>query len=95
MFALGALNGATQIAAGLLLRKPQRGGFLRPAEVADRSRLESHRRRTIERQPRRKTRPLHGLLNDGRVTVSFRFQPIGLGAKWQIDDLYVDPLKMG
>ena len=36
-----------------------------------------------------------GLLNDGRVTVSFRFQPIGLGAKWQIDDLYVDPLKMG
>jgi len=38
---------------------------------------------------------LLGLLNDGRVTVSFRFQPIGLGAKWQIDDLYVDPLKMG
>ena len=36
-----------------------------------------------------------GLLNDGRVTVSFRFQPIGLGAKWKIDDLYVDPLKMG
>ena len=36
-----------------------------------------------------------GLLNDGRVTVSFRFQPVGLGAKWQIDDLYVDPLKMG
>jgi hypothetical protein len=36
-----------------------------------------------------------GLLNDGRVTVSFRFRPIGLGAKWQIDDLYVDPLKMG
>ena len=36
-----------------------------------------------------------GLLNDGRVTVSFRFQPIGLEAKWQIDDLYVDPLKMG
>lgn len=35
-----------------------------------------------------------GLLNDGRVTVSFRFQPVGLGAKWQIDDLYVDPLKM-
>ena len=38
---------------------------------------------------------LMGLLNDGRVTVSFRFQPIGLAAKWQIDDLYVDPLKMG
>jgi len=36
-----------------------------------------------------------GLLNDGRVTVAFRFQPVGLGAKWQIDDLYVDPLKMG
>ncbi len=35
-----------------------------------------------------------GLLNDGRMTVSFRFQPVGLGAKWQIDDLYVDPLKM-
>jgi hypothetical protein len=28
------------------------------------------------------------------VTVAFRFTPIGLGAKWQIDDLYVDPLKM-
>jgi hypothetical protein len=36
-----------------------------------------------------------GLLNDGRVTVSFRFQPVGLGAKWKIDDLYVDPLNMG
>jgi hypothetical protein len=36
-----------------------------------------------------------GLVNDGRMTVSFRFEPIGLGAKWQIDDLYVDPLKMG
>jgi hypothetical protein len=35
-----------------------------------------------------------GLLNDGNVTVSFRFTPVGLGAKWQIDDLYVDPLKM-
>ena len=33
-------------------------------------------------------------LDDGRVTVAFRFTPIGLGAKWQIDDLYVDPLKM-
>jgi hypothetical protein len=38
---------------------------------------------------------LLGLLNDGRVTVSFRFQPVGLAARWQIDDLYVDPLKMG
>lgn len=36
-----------------------------------------------------------GALNDGRVTVSFRFRPIGLGAKWQIDDLYVDPFKIG
>jgi hypothetical protein len=35
------------------------------------------------------------LLSHGEVTVSFRFTPIGLGAKWQIDDLYVDPLKMG
>lgn len=38
---------------------------------------------------------LLALLNDGRVTVSFRFTPLGLGAAWQIDDLYVDPLKMG
>jgi hypothetical protein len=38
---------------------------------------------------------LLGALNDGRVTVAFRFTPIGLGARWQIDDLYVDPLKMG
>jgi hypothetical protein len=37
---------------------------------------------------------LLGALNDGNVTVAFRFTPIGLGAKWQIDDLYVDPLKM-
>jgi hypothetical protein len=38
---------------------------------------------------------LLGIVNDGNVTVSFRFTPVGLGAKWQIDDLYVDPLKMG
>lgn len=38
---------------------------------------------------------LLGLTNGGNVTVSFRFTPVGLGAKWQIDDLYVDPLKMG
>jgi hypothetical protein len=38
---------------------------------------------------------LLGALNDGNVTVAFRFTPVGLGAKWQIDDLYVDPLKMG
>jgi hypothetical protein len=36
-----------------------------------------------------------GALNDGSVTVSFRFTPIGLDAKWQIDDLYVDPFKIG
>lgn len=36
-----------------------------------------------------------GAVNDGNVTVSLRFTPIGLGAKWQIDDVYVDPLKMG
>ena len=35
-----------------------------------------------------------GALNDGNVTVAFSFTPVGLGAKWQIDDLYVDPLKM-
>ena len=35
------------------------------------------------------------LLSNGKVTVSFRFTPVGLGAAWQIDDLYVDPLKMG
>jgi hypothetical protein len=35
------------------------------------------------------------LLSDGKVTVSFRFTPVGLGAAWQIDDLFVDPLKMG
>jgi hypothetical protein len=25
--------------------------------------------------------------------VAFRFKPIGLGAKWQIDDVYVDPFR--
>jgi hypothetical protein len=35
------------------------------------------------------------LLNNGKVTVSFRLTPIGLSAAWQIDDFYVDPLKMG
>ncbi|MGH3036663.1 MAG: hypothetical protein ACRDMU_05720 [Gaiellaceae bacterium] len=35
------------------------------------------------------------LLNGGKVNVKFRFRPVGLGAKWQIDDVYVDPLKMG
>jgi hypothetical protein len=34
------------------------------------------------------------LLSGGKTTVAFRFRPIGLGAKWQIDDVFVDPLKM-
>lgn len=28
---------------------------------------------------------------DGRIAVAFRFRPIGIGARWQIDDVYVDP----
>ena len=38
---------------------------------------------------------LTALLNGGKAKVAFRFRPVGLGAKWQIDDVYVDPLKMG
>jgi hypothetical protein len=38
---------------------------------------------------------LTALLSGGKANVAFRFRPIGLGAKWQIDDVYVDPLKMG
>jgi hypothetical protein len=38
---------------------------------------------------------LTALLNGGKANVAFRFRPVGLGAKWQIDDVYVDPLKMG
>ncbi len=30
---------------------------------------------------------------DGKLAVAFRFKPIGLGAKWQIDDVYVDPFR--
>ena len=33
------------------------------------------------------------LAQDGSVDVRFRFTPIGLGAKWRIDDVYVDPFK--
>lgn len=33
------------------------------------------------------------LAQDGSVDVRFRFTPVGLGAKWQIDDVYVDPFK--
>jgi hypothetical protein len=38
---------------------------------------------------------LTGVLNGGKANVKFRFRPVGLGARWQIDDVYVDPLKMG
>jgi hypothetical protein len=38
---------------------------------------------------------LTGVLSGGKANVKFRFRPVGLGAKWQIDDVYVDPLKMG
>jgi hypothetical protein len=30
---------------------------------------------------------------DGELAVAFRFRPVGLGARWQIDDVYVDPLR--
>jgi hypothetical protein len=35
---------------------------------------------------------LLGALNGGQATVQFRFSPAGLGAKWRIDDVYVDPM---
>jgi hypothetical protein len=28
---------------------------------------------------------------NGQIAVAFRFKPVGLGARWQIDDVYVDP----
>ena len=31
--------------------------------------------------------------NDGQTSVSFRFKADGRGGNWQIDDLFVDPLK--
>jgi hypothetical protein len=34
---------------------------------------------------------LLGLLNGGQAQVAFRFTPTGLGAKWRIDDVYLDP----
>jgi hypothetical protein len=34
---------------------------------------------------------LLGALDGGQATVQFRFVPTGLGAKWRIDDVYVDP----
>jgi hypothetical protein len=30
---------------------------------------------------------------DGELAVAFRFKPMGLGATWQIDDVYVDPFR--
>jgi hypothetical protein len=38
---------------------------------------------------------LLGVLNGGQATVQFRFVPTGLGAKWRIDDVYVDPFLRG
>lgn len=34
---------------------------------------------------------LLGVLNGGKAQVAFRFTPTGLGAKWRIDDVYLDP----
>jgi hypothetical protein len=34
---------------------------------------------------------LLGALNGGQAQVAFRFTPTGLGAKWRIDDVYLDP----
>jgi hypothetical protein len=31
--------------------------------------------------------------DDGELAVAFRFKPLGLGASWQIDDVYVDPFR--
>ena len=28
-----------------------------------------------------------------QATVAFRFTPMGTGARWQVDDLYVDPYR--
>ena len=28
-----------------------------------------------------------------QATVAFRFTPVGYGARWQVDDLYVDPFR--
>jgi len=36
---------------------------------------------------------LSALGKDGELAVAFRFKPVGLGAKWQIDDVYVDPFR--
>jgi hypothetical protein len=31
--------------------------------------------------------------DDAKLAVAFRFKPLGLGASWQIDDVYVDPFR--
>jgi hypothetical protein len=36
---------------------------------------------------------LSPLGEDGELAVAFRFRPVGLGAAWQIDDVYVDPFR--
>jgi hypothetical protein len=36
---------------------------------------------------------LSPLGEDAELAVAFRFKPIGLGATWQIDDVYVDPFR--
>jgi hypothetical protein len=36
---------------------------------------------------------LSALGQDGELAVAFRFKPLGLGAAWQIDDVYVDPFR--
>jgi hypothetical protein len=35
------------------------------------------------------------LLPGDRTPVRFRFTPVGLGATWQVDDVYVDPYRTG
>ena len=35
------------------------------------------------------------LLPGERTPVRFRFTPVGIGGKWQIDDVYVDPFRAG
>jgi hypothetical protein len=32
-------------------------------------------------------------LSTSQATVAFRFTPMSTGARWQVDDLYVDPYR--
>jgi hypothetical protein len=34
---------------------------------------------------------LLGAITGGQAKIAFRFMPIGLGAKWRVDDVYLDP----